>query len=301
MSFHPAAPRRLRLRRTIRSALDGPRRLLPARPRGVAALARPRAGGGAVSNFHCRRAWPRSGCFSTRAVFVYTTRAGKFAVWAELLDRLELKGDERLLDIGCGRGAVLLMAAQRLPRGRAVGVDVWSTTDQSGNAVQVTRKNADLEGVAERVELHTADMRHLPFDDGSFDVVVSSLAIHNVSGAGDRAALREAARVLKKGGKLAIADIRHTRVYARELESCGLKITERRSLGARFWYGCRPLGGDPSGRRDQAVEKAKPPVPQSTSKRNWCQFICHGKEIGVSSFVTEKKLVSVHFSHGKMN
>src|SRR5205823_14403688 len=109
--------------------------------------------------------------FLSAGSYVYTTRAGKFAVWAELLDRLGLNGDERLLDIGCGRGAVLLMAAQRLPRGRAVGVDVWSTTDQLGNAEQVTRQNAVFEGVAERVELHTADMRQLPFDDGSFDVV----------------------------------------------------------------------------------------------------------------------------------
>jgi arsenite methyltransferase len=179
--------------------------------------------------------------FLNAGFYTYTTRAGKFAVWAELLDRLELKGDERLLDVGCGRGAVLLMAAQRLPRGRAVGVDVWSATDQSGNAEEVTRKNAALESVAERVELHTADMRRLPFDDGSFDVVVSSLAIHNVPGAGERAkALREAARVLKPDGKLAIADIRHTRAYARELEACGLKITERRSLGSRFWYGAGP-------------------------------------------------------------
>lgn len=179
--------------------------------------------------------------FLNAGVYVHTTRTGKFGVWAEVLDQLELKGDERLLDIGCGRGAVLLMAAQRLPRGRAVGVDVWSAKDQSGNAEQVTRQNAVLEGVAERVELHTADMRQLPFDDGSFDVVVSSLAIHNVPGANERAkALREAARVLKKGGKLAIADILNTRVYARELEACGLKITERRSLGFRFWYGAGP-------------------------------------------------------------
>jgi arsenite methyltransferase len=173
--------------------------------------------------------------------YISTTRAGKFAVWAELLDRLALNGDERLLDVGCGRGAVLLMAAQRLPRGRAIGVDVWSAADQSGNAEEVTRRNAALEGVTERIELHTADMRQLPFDDGSFDVVVSSLAIHNVPGTGERAkALREAARVLKPGGKLAIADIRHTRVYARELEASGLKITERRSLGYRFWYGFGP-------------------------------------------------------------
>jgi SAM-dependent methyltransferase len=179
--------------------------------------------------------------FLNAGVYVHTTRVGKFAVWADLLDRLELKGDERLLDIGCGRGAVLLMAAQRLPRGRAVGVDIWSTMDQSGNAERVTRENAALEGVADRVELHSADMRDLPFGNGSFDVVVSSLAIHNVSGAGERArALREAARVLEKNGKLAIADIRYTRAYASELEACGLKITERRSLGARFWYAAGP-------------------------------------------------------------
>jgi arsenite methyltransferase len=174
-------------------------------------------------------------------IYIYTTRAGKFAVWAELLDRLQLKGDERLLDIGCGRGAVLLMAAQRLPRGRAVGIDLWSAMDQSGNAEAVTRRNAALEGVTERIELRTADMRQLPFDDNSFDVIVSSLAIHNVPGAGERAkALREAARVLKPGGKLTIADIRYTRVYASEIAACGLTITERRSLGRRFWYGAGP-------------------------------------------------------------
>lgn len=175
------------------------------------------------------------------AVFIHTTRKGKFAVWSELLDQLELRGNERLLDIGCGRGAVLLMAAERLPQGRAVGIDLWSKKDQSGNAEQVTRRNAELEGVAERIELHTGDMRQLPFEDGSFDVVVSSLAIHNVPSAADRAkALREAARVMKSGAKLLIADVAYTGVYAKELEASGLKITERRSLGPRFWYGGGP-------------------------------------------------------------
>ena len=51
---------------------------------------------------------------------------------------------------------------------------------------------------------------------------------------------REAARVLRKGGKLVIADVRQTRVYARVLETCGLTITDRRSLGPRFWYAFGP-------------------------------------------------------------
>ena len=84
-------------------------------------------------------------------------------------------------------------------------------------------------------------MRHLPFPDESFDVVVSSLAIHNVPAADDRAkALREAARVLKKGGRLMIADIRHVGTYAGELAASGLTITDRRSLGIRFWYAFGP-------------------------------------------------------------
>jgi arsenite methyltransferase len=128
--------------------------------------------------------------------FLWTTRRGKFIVWDELLESLALRGDEHLLDVGCGRGAVLLLAAQRLPNGRAVGVDLWSTTDQSGNSEQTTLRNAELEGVRDRIELHTADMRRLPFADASFDVITSSLAIHNIRNAqGREQALAEMLRV----------------------------------------------------------------------------------------------------------
>ena len=58
-------------------------------------------------------------------LYLDATLRGKFVVWAQLLDSLRLRGDERILDLGCGRGAVLLMAAERLTTGRAVGVDLW--------------------------------------------------------------------------------------------------------------------------------------------------------------------------------
>jgi SAM-dependent methyltransferase len=181
-----------------------------------------------------------SGAFllASAGSYLYTTRAGKLRAWDELLDELHLTGDERILDLGCGRGAVLLLAAQRLPAGRAVGVDLWSAVDQSGNALETTRRNAALEGVADRVDLHTGDMRELPFPDGSFDGVVSSLAIHNIPDVEGRAsAVREAARVLRPGGRVLLADFRFTDAYADTLREAGLADVARRALGARFWYG----------------------------------------------------------------
>jgi arsenite methyltransferase len=165
----------------------------------------------------------------------YTLR-GKFVLWRGLLDDLKLRGDERLLDLGCGRGAVLLMAAQHLSTGRAVGVDLWRTADQSGNALEATRRNAVAEGVADRVELHTGDLTALPFEDDSFDVVLSSAAIHNISSrAGREKAISEAVRVLRPGGRLAIVDIRAAEQYRDELARLGMSDVACRRLAWRYW------------------------------------------------------------------
>ena len=170
--------------------------------------------------------------------FFYTTRRGKFRVWNDILDDLQLRGDERVLDMGCGRGAVLTAVARRLTSGRVTGVDLWSTHDQSGNARDVTLRNASLEGVQDRVEIETGDMRARPFPDASFDLVVSSLAIHNIPAKAARAqAIEEAWRVLTPGGRLAIADIRSTGLYAETLRRLGATAVARRRLGWRFWYG----------------------------------------------------------------
>ncbi|MGH9205836.1 MAG: class I SAM-dependent methyltransferase [Acidimicrobiales bacterium] len=168
---------------------------------------------------------------------LYASRRGKFLVWAELLDQLQLRGNEQILDIGCGRGAVLLMAAERLTTGRAVGVDLWKRGDQSGNAAEATQRNAEAEGVADRVELQTADMTALPFENATFDVVLSSLAIHNVkSGAGRDQAIEQAVRVLRPGGRLMIADILATRRYCARLAALGMIDVRRRGLGWRVWW-----------------------------------------------------------------
>jgi ubiquinone/menaquinone biosynthesis C-methylase UbiE len=171
--------------------------------------------------------------------YLHGTLRGKFVAWAGLLDQLHLRGDERILDLGCGRGAVLLMAAQHLTTGRAVGVDLWRSFDQSGNSLEATQRNAIAEGVADRVELHTANMTALPFADSSFDVVVSSVAIHNISRRADREkAIEEAVRVLRPGGRLMIADVRATRQYRDQLARSGMNEVGRRRLG---WTWPAPL------------------------------------------------------------
>jgi arsenite methyltransferase len=177
------------------------------------------------------------GIVSSAALYIYATKAGKFEVWNEIFDDLQLHGDETVLDMGCGRGAVLLAAAKRLPNGKAIGVDLWQA-DQTDNSPSATLANAKLENLADRIELHTADMTALPFDDNSVDVIVSSLAIHNIpTHAGRRSALTEAMRVLRPGGRLAIADLWETRRHADHLREHGWRNVQRRSVGWRMWYG----------------------------------------------------------------
>jgi len=169
---------------------------------------------------------------ASTGVYLHTTLRGKLHIWERELDRIGLQGNEQLLDLGCGRGAVLIAAARRLPAGRAVGADMWSS-DQSGNSPEATLANAAAAGVADRVEVRTADMTALPFADGSFDVVTSALAIHNISSADGRyRAVDEAMRVLRPGGQLLIADISHmARKYAAHIGGGAL-----RGLGPGYWY-----------------------------------------------------------------
>jgi len=171
------------------------------------------------------------------ASYFYSTGPGKLSVWKQLLDDLGLQGDEHVLDIGCGRGAVLISAAQRLSSGRATGADIWRLRDQTGNSQAAARRNAEIESVSERVDLVNADARDLPFLSGSFDVVLSNLAVSNISDGDERAkALREAVRVLRPGGQLRIVDDRADR-YSSVLRLAGCTNVEVRRLDWRTWSG----------------------------------------------------------------
>jgi ubiquinone/menaquinone biosynthesis C-methylase UbiE len=184
-----------------------------------------RMSGARAHRFGSMALWMGTAWGLTALLMVLSSRVDKLRARDRLLDRLALRGDETLLDVGCGHGLLLLGAAKRLTTGRAVGVDLWSQRDQSSNSAEATLANADAERVRDRVEVRDGDMRALPLPDASVDVVVSSLAIHNLSSAADRArALAEIVRVLRPNGRIALLDIAHVGEYARVLREHGCTI-----------------------------------------------------------------------------
>lgn len=171
--------------------------------------------------------WISAGLLGTSFAMVLGSKVFKLRLRDRLLDSLQLIGGERALDIGCGRGLLLIGLAKRLPTGKAVGIDIWSKDDQSGNTERAVRRNAKAENVSDRVEIETGDMRKMPFEHQSFDIVVSSWAIHNiVDPEGRNAAILEAVRVLKPGGKMLITDINHTESYAFLLKGLRMEDVE---------------------------------------------------------------------------
>ncbi len=154
--------------------------------------------------------------FGMAGLMIYESRIGKIRDRDAVLGLLDWPDDAVILDIGCGRGLMMLGALQHAPRGHATGVDLWLAKDQSGNSAAALLANARALGMADRVTALTADMRVLPFADDSFDVIVSGWAVHNLANLADRhQALSEMERVLKPGGKVVLTDIEGRADYQR--------------------------------------------------------------------------------------
>ncbi len=172
------------------------------------------------------------GFLLTGSWMIWSSKVNKVKSRERLLDLISWKGDEQVLDLGCGRGLMLIGAAKRLTTGKATGIDIWQAEDLSGNGSEATLENARRESVENRVHIKTADIRQIPFADCTFDVVVSRAAIHNLYSANERAkVIREVARVLKPGGHAIIEDIRHLHEYAATFAQHG--CSDVRLVGSR--------------------------------------------------------------------
>jgi SAM-dependent methyltransferase len=178
-------------------------------------------------------------CILESATMLGYSKLGKFRHRDRMLRQVNWRGDEQVLDVGTGRGLLLIGAAKLLASGKATGIDIWSERDLSGNSIEAALQNAELEGVRNKVELKTEDASRMSFTDNSFDVVVSNLCLHNIEDRKAREnACREIVRVLKPGGIAVISDYKNTADYARILSQSGAKVQR---YGAAYLYTFPPL------------------------------------------------------------
>ena len=118
----------------------------------------------------------------------------------EYLGLLRISPGERVLDVGCGSGAVTREIAKRVtPGGAVVGMD------SSGALLRVAREYADGAGISGLIEFQEGDCRKLSFPDASFDVVLAATVLAHVPEA--ERALPEMVRVVRPGGRVGVFDL----------------------------------------------------------------------------------------------
>ncbi len=116
------------------------------------------------------------------------------------VDNALLKPGENVLDVGCGTGAVTIPAKQRVgAAGKAAGID------PSPEMIAVARQKADRRKL--EIDFRIGVIESLPYPDGSFDAVTSSLMMHHLPETLKVKGLAEIFRVLKPGGRLLIVDM----------------------------------------------------------------------------------------------
>jgi ubiquinone/menaquinone biosynthesis C-methylase UbiE len=128
-----------------------------------------------------------------------TQLMGVRRIHRRLLDQAGVRPGQRVLEIGCGTGNLLLTAKQTQPDATVVGVD----PDLA--ALARAHRKARRRGLAVQLDRGYAD--ELPYADDSMDVVLSSFMLHHVPADRREPAMREVRRVLRPGGALHLVDI----------------------------------------------------------------------------------------------
>ena len=135
----------------------------------------------------------------------------------QVLKYLEWDGTGKVLDIGCGNGPLVIKMAKEYSEAKITGIDYWGGGwDYSKEECE---KNARIEGVTKQVNFERASALSLPYEDGYFDAVVSNFVFHEVVDAKDKKELiREALRVVKKGGVFSFQDLFLVKKFYGEIE-----------------------------------------------------------------------------------
>ncbi len=169
--------------------------------------------------------WPGILCGIGAIFMLRYSLVGKFKHRDKMLNFINWRGDENVLDVGTGRELLMIGAAKKLTTGKSIGIDIWNAEDLSGNVMQNTLNNAQLEGVADKIEILNEDAQKMTFAAESFEVVLSNMCLHNIYNKPGRAkACSEIFRVMKKGGIAVISDYKLVDEYAQVFTDLGAKV-----------------------------------------------------------------------------
>src|SRR5271169_3703487 len=105
-------------------------------------------------------------------LIVLYMKVEKFRHHDRMLNMLAWKGDEQVLDIGTGRGLLMIGAAKKLTTGKSTGIDIWNAEDLTGNNIENALKNAEIEGVSDKISIENENAMEMSFTDNSFDIIV---------------------------------------------------------------------------------------------------------------------------------
>jgi ubiquinone/menaquinone biosynthesis C-methylase UbiE len=129
---------------------------------------------------------------------------GRLRRW--MLDLAGLKAGDKILDVGCGTGSLLLLAAERVgPSGALCGIE------PSAEMAAHARRKADARDV--RLEIVESSADNLPYPPESFDVVFCTLVLHHLPAPMREAAIRGMRRVLRPGGRVVLAELQRPRSW----------------------------------------------------------------------------------------
>jgi len=136
-------------------------------------------------------------------------------VASELPTIIEIRGDEKVLDVGCGLGKMTIGIAKVLKEGKVIGIDIWDKMEIMGNSPERAYQNARIEGVKDKVEFKYGNILDIPFIGNSFNLVTAQSVLNNLHGIMDKSkALTEIRRVLEPRGKfLALEPLRNLRGF----------------------------------------------------------------------------------------
>jgi SAM-dependent methyltransferase len=134
--------------------------------------------------------------------------------WDLLVEHLTWDGRGKALDIGTGGGPVAIFLAKKYPSALVKAIDYWG--EPWTYSMQKCERNAEIEGVSDRVSFEKASAVDLPFGDGEFDAVLSNFVFHAIKFHDRTQLIAEALRVLRDGGAFAFQDLFNDEYYSED-------------------------------------------------------------------------------------